>query len=124
MFFRKKTTAGRSYLQIVESRRADGKIRQHIVATLGRFDELAASGQLERLLRSGARFAQQAMLLQAARDDPALTVATRRIGPVLVGLTNFPPYGQLKYEAGYLFGLTQAAARGTVRWRLEYEIPF
>jgi len=47
-----------------------------------------------------------------------------RIGPVLVGLTNFPPYGQLKYEAGYLFGLTQATARGTVRWRLEYEIPF
>ena len=47
-----------------------------------------------------------------------------RIGPVLVGLTNFAPYGQLKYEAGYLFGLTQATARGTVRWRLEYEIPF
>ncbi|GAC1507052.1 MAG: IS1634 family transposase [Bradyrhizobium sp.] len=84
MFFRKKTTAGRTYLQIVESRRAGGKIRQHIVATLGRFDELEASGQLERLLRSGARFAQHAMLLQAARDDPALTVATRRIGPALV----------------------------------------
>ena len=47
-----------------------------------------------------------------------------RIGPVLVGLANFAPYGKLKYEAGYLFGLTQATARGTVRWRLEYEIPF
>jgi hypothetical protein len=30
-----------------------------------------------------------------------------RIGPVLVGLSNFAPYGKLKYEAGYLFGLTQ-----------------
>jgi high-affinity iron transporter len=47
-----------------------------------------------------------------------------RIGPVLVGLNNFAPYGKLKYEVGYLFGLTQATPRGTVRWRLEYEIPF
>jgi high-affinity iron transporter len=47
-----------------------------------------------------------------------------RIGPVLVGLQNFAPYGKLKYEAGYQFGLTSATPRGTVRWRLEYEIPF
>ena len=47
-----------------------------------------------------------------------------RIGPVLVGLNNFAPYGKLKYEVGYLFGLTDATPRGTVRWRLEYEIPF
>jgi high-affinity iron transporter len=47
-----------------------------------------------------------------------------RIGPVLVGLANFAPYGKLKYEAGYLFGLTRATERGAVRWRLEYEIPF
>jgi high-affinity iron transporter len=47
-----------------------------------------------------------------------------RLGPVMVGLQNFAPYGKLKYEVGYLFGLTQATPRGTVRWRLEYEIPF
>jgi high-affinity iron transporter len=47
-----------------------------------------------------------------------------RLGPVLVGLTSFAPYGKLKYEIGYLFGLTEATPRGTVRWRLEYEIPF
>jgi high-affinity iron transporter len=47
-----------------------------------------------------------------------------RIGPVLVGLNNFAPYGKLKYEVGYLFGLTEATPRGTLRWRLEYEIPF
>jgi high-affinity iron transporter len=47
-----------------------------------------------------------------------------RIGPVLVGLQNFAPYGKLKYEAGYQFGLTSATPRGAVRWRLEYEIPF
>jgi high-affinity iron transporter len=47
-----------------------------------------------------------------------------RIGPVLVGLQNFAPYGKLKYEVGYQFGLTQATAHGAVRWRLEYEVPF
>jgi high-affinity iron transporter len=47
-----------------------------------------------------------------------------RIGPVLVGLKNFAPYGQVKYEVGYLFGLSSATESGAVRWRLEYEIPF
>ena len=47
-----------------------------------------------------------------------------RIGPAIVGVNNFAPYGKLKYEVGYLFGLTDATPRGTVRWRLEYEIPF
>src|SRR5262245_45262669 len=47
-----------------------------------------------------------------------------RIGPVVVGVNNFAPYGKLKYEVGYLFGLTQATPRGTVRWRIEFEIPF
>jgi hypothetical protein len=84
VYFRKKLAAGRTYLQIVESHRSGGKVRQQVVATLGRLDELVASGQLERLLRSGARFAEQAMLLQTARNEAALTVATRRIGPALV----------------------------------------
>jgi hypothetical protein len=84
MYFRQKRAAGRTYLQIVESRRSGGKVRQQVVATLGRLDELVASGQLERLLRSGARFAEQAMLLEAARGGEAAAVATRRIGPTLV----------------------------------------
>jgi hypothetical protein len=47
-----------------------------------------------------------------------------RIGPVVAGLYAFPPYGKLKYEVGYLFGLTRATESGAVRWRLEYEIAF
>jgi hypothetical protein len=54
MYFRKKTSAGRTYLQIVESRRDGDVVRQQVIATLGRLDALSASGQLERLLRSGA----------------------------------------------------------------------
>jgi len=82
MYFRKKVSGGRVYLQIAASRRVGGRVRQRVVATLGRLDELEASGQIERLLRSGARFAAHAMVLTAARDDP--TAAVRRIGPALV----------------------------------------
>ena len=39
-------------LQIVESRRDGDQVRQQVIATLGRFGELQASGQLERLVRS------------------------------------------------------------------------
>jgi Transposase DDE domain len=46
-------------------------------------DELQASGQLERLLRSGARFAANAVVLSAASDE-ATKIAVRRIGPALV----------------------------------------
>ena len=41
----------------VESRRVGDQVHHKVIATLGRVDELAASGQLERLLRSGARCA-------------------------------------------------------------------
>jgi hypothetical protein len=43
-----------------------------------------ASGQLERLLRSRARFAAKAMVLSAAADEAATKIAVHRIGPALV----------------------------------------
>ena len=56
MYFRRKTSAGRAYLQIVESRRDGDQVRQQVIATLGRFEELAgerpvgAAGALGRAL--------------------------------------------------------------------------
>jgi high-affinity iron transporter len=64
-------------------------------------------GQINKILNTGKPSDQQ-----------------HRLGPVLVGSNTFAPYGKLKYEVGYLFGLTQATPRGTVRWRFEYEIAF
>ena len=84
MYFRRKTSAGRAYLQIVESRRDGDQVRQQVIATLGRYEELQESGQLERLLRSGARFASKALVLSAVADDSALKIAGGRIGPALV----------------------------------------
>ena len=44
----------------------------------------ATASQLERLLRSGARFAAKAMMLSAAADDAAVRIAVRRIGPLAI----------------------------------------
>jgi hypothetical protein len=84
MYFRKKSSGGRAYLQIVESRREGEKVRQQVIVTLGRVDDLRASGQLERLLRSGARFAAKAIVVDALNDGAAISAAVRRIGPALV----------------------------------------
>lgn len=72
------------FLQIVESHRTGDQVRQWVIATLGWLDELEASGQLDRLLRSGARFVQQAMVLDATRAGDAPAVAVQRISPALL----------------------------------------
>jgi len=84
MFFREKRTNGRRYLQLVENRYEDGKSRQHVIATLGRMEELESSGQLTSLLASGARFTQAAMVLSAHRQGEDTQASNRRIGPGLV----------------------------------------
>jgi hypothetical protein len=38
----------RTYLQIVESYREGGKVRQRVIATLGRMEELQGRGQAEK----------------------------------------------------------------------------
>ncbi len=62
MYFRTKRSGGFEYLQLVKSQRVDGKPRQSVVATLGRLDALKQTGEFDRLLRSGARFTESAML--------------------------------------------------------------
>ncbi len=84
MYFRKKTSGGRAYLQIVESRREGASVRQQVIATLGRVEDLRESGQLERLLRSGARFAAKAIVVDAVAAGEVTASAARRIGPALV----------------------------------------
>ena len=84
MFFRIKKSGPRQYLQIVENRWEDGRSRQRVIATLGRADVLSASGQLDGLLRSGARFAEASLVLSAAEEGTAPEVSKRITGPSLV----------------------------------------
>src|SRR3954469_23166763 len=84
MSFRVKQSGPRQYLQVVENARADGRVRQRVLATLGRLDQLQQAGQLDGLLASGARFAEHVLLLTAHRNGQTPVVSTRRIGPTLI----------------------------------------
>lgn len=84
MFFREKKATGRSYLQIVENRWAGGRARQRVVATLGRLDELEATGKLPALLESGARFSEAVLVLNAHRHGEGVKVGSVRVGPTMV----------------------------------------
>ena len=84
MFFRHKKSGKRVYLQIVENRWEQGRSKQRVIATLGRLDRLAESGQLDALLQSGAKFSESVMVLAAHREGEAPVVSTRRIGRALV----------------------------------------
>ena len=84
MFFRLKATGPYQYLQIAESHRQDGKVRQRILATLGRLDLLKSSGQLDSLLRSGLRFSEKLAVLDAHSTGKLQPSRFTRIGPDLV----------------------------------------
>src|SRR4029077_8561935 len=75
-------------------------------------EELQASGQLERLVRSGARFAAKAMVLSAASDDTAIKIAVRRIGPALV-------FERLWEETGCRAVITELAGKRKPGFALE-----
>jgi len=82
MFLRVKKTLSRSYLQIVESYREDGRVRQRVIGTIGRLEELTARGQVDQLLRSLAKYSERAILLLSGVSDPQAEV--KKVGPDLV----------------------------------------
>ena len=84
MFFREKKSGSRTYLQIVENRREEGKIKQRIIATLGRTDKLLESGNFDSLLLSGSKFSQALVVISAHKRGKLPVLSTRRIGPSLI----------------------------------------
>jgi hypothetical protein len=88
MFIRAKRSVqnGRTYeyLQIVETFRDNGRVRQRIVATLGKLDDLRAAGQIDALASSLAKFSESAAVIGDHKRGALETVSTRKIGPHLV----------------------------------------
>lgn len=84
MFFRTKKSGPRTYLQVVENHWRDGRPQQTVLATLGRLDELQADGQVDRLLASGARFAQKVLILSEFQKNHLPVIRTRHWGAPLV----------------------------------------
>lgn len=142
MYFRIKRAGTYAYLQIVRSQRQGGRVQQQVLTTLGRLDVLQASGQLDRLMRSGLRYCEKIRVIDAHAAGVTEPVSIRCIGPNLV-------FGRLWKELGlpvileellkgrrfgfdveravYLTVLHRLFASGSdraaERWREEYAIP-
>ena len=142
MFFRSKPVGSYRYLQIVHSVREGKKVRQQVIATLGRLDLLEASGQLERLMRSGLRYCESFAVLDAHAAGEIEPVAIRRIGPDLVFARLWKESGiadvlrSILKERHYEFDVERAiyltvlhrlfasgSDRAAERWREDYLIP-
>jgi len=86
MFVRVKRSVaeGRTYeyLQIVRSYREGKRVRQQVVASLGRKEDLLASGTLDGLVRSLARHSERLRVVEVAKSLAARQ--TKAWGPALV----------------------------------------
>jgi hypothetical protein len=82
MFARIKKSGKYQYLQIVENRKEKGKVKQRVIATVGRMDQLHEKGRIETLIRSLSRFSEKALLILSGQSDVSAHAMT--IGPALV----------------------------------------
>src|SRR5215217_7648704 len=93
MFVREKRINGYAYLYLVETVREDGRAKQRIIKNLGRKEALTASGALERLASSVARYAERTLVLSQIEAGNPERLACKRIGAPLV-------FGRLWEETG------------------------
>src|SRR6476469_3184678 len=86
MFVREKRINGYAYLYLVETVREGGRAKQRIIKNLGRKEAVTASGALERLATSVARYAERALVLSQIDAGSPDGLACKRIGaPLLFG---------------------------------------
>lgn len=84
MFIRAQKRGHRTYLQIVENKRDGKKVVQHTLANLGRLDFLQESGQLDSLLRSGLKFSEKLLVLDAHAQGKCTQTQSKKIGASLL----------------------------------------
>jgi transposase len=82
LFARIKKSGKYQYLQIVENRKEKGKVKQRVIATIGRMDRLQTKGRVETLIRSLSRFSERAMLILTGQSDVSAEVV--KIGPPII----------------------------------------
>jgi transposase len=142
MFTRVKGTGKYRYLQLVENHREGKRTVQRVLCTLGRVEELAASGSVDVLLRSLARFGQRVKLVDGYQAGQLEAGAIRKLGPDLVfgRLWRETGIGQvlsnLLMERRFEFSVERAvyltvlhrlfqsgSDRSAERWRRDVEIP-
>src|ERR687890_448062 len=142
MFVREKHINGYTYLYLVETVRENGRAKQRIIKNLGRKEAVTASGALERLASSVARYAERALVLSQIEAGNPERLACTRIGAPLL-------FGRLWEETGcravvedllsgraFEFPVERAvfatvlhrimvsgSDRACEKWRVDYDIP-
>src|SRR3990172_5552880 len=84
MFIRVKPSGPRQYLQIVKNTWDNGKVKQKVIATLGRVDRLKESGELDSLIRSGMRFSEKLAIIDSYEKGQIPSTEDLRIGVPMV----------------------------------------
>jgi len=82
MFARVKKSGSYQYLQIVENHKEKGKVKQQVIATIGRMDKLQEKHRVETLIRSLSRFSEQALLILSGKSE--VSADAKKIGPPLI----------------------------------------
>ena len=82
MFARIKKSGKYQYLQIVENRKEEGKVKQRVISTVGRMDQLQSKGQIETLIQSLSRFSEKTMLILSGKSD--ISADAVKIGPSII----------------------------------------
>lgn len=82
MFARIKKSGKYQYLQIVENRKEKGKVKQRVIATIGRMDQLHPKGRVETLIRSLSRFSEKTLLILSGNSDVSADAV--KIGPSII----------------------------------------
>ncbi len=82
MFARIKKSGKYQYLQIVENRKEKGKVKQRVIATIGRLDRMQAKGRVETLIRSLSRFSERTMMILTGKSD--VSTEAVKIGPPII----------------------------------------
>jgi transposase len=82
LFARIKKSGKYQYLQIVENRKEEGKVKQRVIATVGRLDRMQAKGRVETLIRSLSRFSERTMMILTGKSD--VSAEAVKIGPPII----------------------------------------
>ena len=82
MFVRVKRSGNYKYLQIVQTYREGKKVKQRVVSTLGRLDQLREKRDIETITQSLSKFSENVLLVLTGKSD--IKSDSLIIGPVLI----------------------------------------
>jgi len=102
------------YLQVVNNSRSKGKIKQKVIATLGRLDQLRDNGDIDGILQSLARFSDEFSVIKMLQDGSVKSNWAKSWGVSLVFEKLWKKLGldaiirDLALQSGFQFDIERA----------------